>query len=148
MSAASIRNLALLAAACFLASWFLPVMTDVPGWMAFRYAFSSVWPFGPDNSLPAEEAVPQVASALTNGAFVVMFIMIMRRRVPRPKMLFQVSVLCFAMNLYWFVQLARDGSLGDLLAGYYVWMVAFALLVFIAWQLWRGRSAALQPVEH
>ncbi len=34
-----------LGALAFLASWFLPVLDDVPGWMAFRYALAPLVPF-------------------------------------------------------------------------------------------------------
>jgi hypothetical protein len=143
MSISALRSLAPLAAVCFLASWFLPVMQDVPGWMAFRYALSPLWPYGPPGSTETEDAIPQVASALTNVAFVIMFILVLRGKVRRPGLLFRVSILCFLMNLYWFVELARDGSLKDLLVGYYAWMVAFALMIFIAWRLNRAGSAPL-----
>ena len=142
-SISALRSLAPLAAVCFLASWFLPVMKDVPGWMAFRYAFAPLWPYGPPGSTETEDAIPQVASALTNVAFVIMFVMVLRGKVRRPSLLFRVSILCFVMNLYWFVELARDGSLKDLLAGYYVWMAAFVLMIFIAWRLNRAGSAPL-----
>jgi hypothetical protein len=143
MSVSTLRVIAPLAAVCFLASWFLPVMQDVPGWMAFRYAFSPLWPYGPSGSTETEDAIPQVASALTNVAFVIMLILVLRGKVRRPSLLFRVSILCFVMNLYWFVELLRDGSLKDLLVGYYVWMVAFALMIFIAWRLNRAGSAPL-----
>jgi hypothetical protein len=144
MGLTTTRGVLLLAcAASFLGSWFLPVMQDVPGWMAFRYAFSTLWPYGPSGSTETEDAIPQVASALTNVAFVIMFVLVLRGKVRRPSLLFRVSILCFVMNLYWFVELLRDGSLKDLLIGYYLWMVAFALLVFIAWRLNRAGSAPL-----
>jgi len=34
------KALAWTAAALFTASWFLPVLDDLPGWMAFRYALA------------------------------------------------------------------------------------------------------------
>ena len=34
------------ASAAFAASWFMPVLEDVPGWMAFRYALSPLLPYG------------------------------------------------------------------------------------------------------
>lgn len=130
------------AAVCFLASWFLPVMQDVPGWMAFRYAFAPLWPYGP-GSTETEDAIPQVASALTNVAFVLMFVLVLRGKVRRPSLLFRVAILCFLMNLYWFMELLRDGSLKDLLISYYVWLAAFALMIFIAWRLNRAGSTPL-----
>ena len=137
------RYVAWFAAACFLASWFLTAVPDVPGWMAFRYALAPLWPYGQASARGAEEIVPQVASALTNVVFVIMFVMVSLGKVRRPGLFFRVTIICFVMNLYWFVQFARDGSLDDLRIGYYVWLAAFALLMWMAWKLMRTRSAPL-----
>jgi hypothetical protein len=139
----AMRYVLLLAATCFVASWFLTAVPEVPGWMAFRYALSPLWPYGEASAQGAEEIVPQVASALTNVAFVIMFAMILCRKVRRPGLFFRVTIICFVMNLYWFVQFARDGSLDDLRIGYYVWLAAFALMMLRAWKLMRTSSAPL-----
>jgi heme/copper-type cytochrome/quinol oxidase subunit 4 len=136
------RNLGMLAAACFVAAWFLPAAADVPGWMAFRYAFSPVWPYGSSAPQGGEDAVPQVLSALTNVAFVVMFAQLLARRVKRPGLFLRVAIACFVLDLYWFVQMLRDGSGRDLLVGYYLWLAAFALLVVIGGILTRGARRA------
>jgi len=134
----SIRNLGGLAAVCFLAAWFLPAASEVPGWMAFRYAMASLWPYQDAAPAGIEDAVPQVLSALTNVVFVVMFVNLFAQKVTRPGLYFRVAIACFVLNLYWFVQLLRDGTLSDLHIGYYVWLVAFALQVMIGWLLMRS----------
>jgi hypothetical protein len=126
-----VRNLGWLAAACFVAGWFLPAATDVSGWMAFRYAFSPVWRYGASEPVAGEDAVPQVLSALTNVAFVVMFAQLLMGRVRRPGLWLRAAIACFLLDLYWFVRVLREGSVRDLHAGYYVWLTAFALLVVI-----------------
>jgi hypothetical protein len=136
------RNIGWIAAACFVAAWFLPAASDVPGWMAFRYAFAPVWPYGPAEPASVEDAVPQVLSALTNVVFVVMFLQLIADKSMRPGLYFRVAIACCVLNLYWFVQLLRDGTLSDLRIGYYVWLAAFALLVLIGWMLMRGARAA------
>lgn len=144
MPSGLIRTLSSIAAACFLASWFLPAAADIPGWMAFRYALSPLWPYAQSAPQGAENAIPQVASALTNIAFVVMFAMIMTDKVRRPGLFFRFTIICFVFDLYWFAQMLRDGSLHDLWIGYYVWLAAFALLMLIGWKLMRApRSAPL-----
>jgi hypothetical protein len=135
-------QLAWIAAACFLAAWFLPVASEVPGWMAFRYAFAPVWRYGAAEPNSVEDAVPQVLSALTNVAFVVMFLQLIADAVRRPGLYFRVAIACFVLNLYWFVQMLRDGTVRDLWIGYYVWLVAFALLVLVGWMLMRSASVA------
>ena len=130
-----------LAAACFVAAWFLPVMSGVPGWMAFRYALASVWPYRTSIG-GGEDAVPQVLSALTNVAFVVMFAQLVAGRVGRPGLWFRVAIACFVLDLYWLVQMVRDASAHELWIGYYAWLAAFALLALIGWLLMRaGRGA-------
>ena len=109
--------------------------------MAFRYAFAPVWPYG-EAAASVEDAVPQVLSALTNVAFVVMFVQLIRGRVNRPGLWFRVAIACFVLNLYWLVQMLRDGSAHSLWIGYYVWLAAFALLVAIGWFLMRATKPA------
>lgn len=137
----SSRTLGWLAAACFVAGWFLPAAADVPGWMAFRYAFSPVWPYGASGPQASEDAVPQVLSALTNVAFVAMFVPLVAGGVRRPGLYLRVAIACLLLNLYWVVQMLRDGSARDLLVGYYVWLTAFALLVIAGWRLVRNARA-------
>jgi heme/copper-type cytochrome/quinol oxidase subunit 4 len=146
LPAGPVRNLGWLAAACFLAAWFLPAAADVPGWMAFRYAFSPVWRYGTAEPQGGEDAVAQVLSALTNVAFVVMFARLVRGTVNRPGLFLRVAIACFVLDLYWFVQLLRDGAAHELWIGYYVWLAAFALLGVVGWMLMRSaRSAAATP---
>ena len=122
--------LALTAVACilWLASWALPVLENVRGWEAFRYALSPLWPFR-GHDAGGEDAVPQVLSALSNVVFIILVAHVVLERVTRPGLFMRVAILCFILNLYWFVQLARSGELADLRAGYYAWLAAFALLM-------------------
>jgi hypothetical protein len=138
----SIRNLAWIAAACFVAGWFLPAASEVPGWMAFRFAFAPVWPYDSAEPNSVEDAVPQVLSALTNVVFVVMFLQLIAGKMMRPGLFFRVAIACLLLNIYWFVQMLRDGTVRDLWIGYYVWLAAFALLVLIGWMLMRGARSS------
>lgn len=138
----SIRILCWISTICFLAAWFLPAAPEMPGWMAFRYAFSAVWPYGGGDAHSIEDAVPQVLSALTNVVFVVLCVQLLVNRLPRPALFFRIAIACFVLNLYWLVQMLRDGSGRDLWIGYYVWLAAFAVLVVIGWILLRGARPA------
>lgn len=122
-----------LAAAAFLASWFLPVLDDVPGWMAFRYALAPLVPFHGAGDIAWEDSVPQVLSALTNVMFVILFGLWLARQMFRPGMFVRLTLACLLLNLYWFVMAWRDPhGLSELLYGYYVWMLAFALMFAVA----------------
>jgi len=115
------------AAACWLISWFLPVVDGYPGWAAFYTALTG--PFSEDYPLRGDDSVPQVLSALTNLTFGVLFTQWLSGRMPRASMFLKVSIACLLCNFYWLVTMLRAGEHGVLLAGYYAWLAAFALLV-------------------
>jgi len=122
-----------IATAAFTASWFLPVLDEVPGWMAFRYAMAPLIPYRDAGNLGWEDDVPQVMSALTNVVFVILVGLIATRQPPRPGMFVRISLACALLNLYWFVLAFRDAhEPGQLLYGYYVWEAAFVLLTAAA----------------
>jgi len=122
------RITTLVAVILWLASWFLPVMDEANGWEAFRFAVSVIWPYrGTTNS--GEDAIPQILSAATNVAFIVLVANVWRAQVTRPGLFIRIAVACFVLDLYWFVQLARSHELGELRSGYYTWLAAFALLI-------------------
>jgi hypothetical protein len=120
------------AALLWLASWLLPVFDDIAGWQAFRYALSSLWPYHGHRSSEIDDAVPHVLSALTNVVFIILVAHVELDRVTRAGLFLRVAIACLLLNLYWLVQLVRDGSAGELQAGYYAWLAAFALLVVSA----------------
>jgi len=128
------RALAWTASALFLASWFLPVLADVPGWMAFRYALAPLVPYGQRDLgiIGWEDSVPQIMSALTNVVFVILMSLWASRQSPRPGMFVRIALACFLLNLYWLVKAAREHGLPDLMWGYYVWLAAFALLLAVS----------------
>ncbi|HEU5133925.1 MAG TPA: hypothetical protein VFU13_02160 [Steroidobacteraceae bacterium] len=126
------KILAWTAAAAFAASWFLPVLHDVPGWMAFRYALAPLVPFREAGDMAWEESAPQVMSSLTNVVFVILFGLWASNQSVRPGLFVRIAIACFVLNLYWFVNAWREHGLGELLIGYYVWLAAFALLLATA----------------
>ena len=120
------------AGAAFAASWFLPVLDDVPGWMAFRYALAPLVPYAPASELDWEDSVPQVLSALTNVVFVILFALWLTKQRVRPGLFVRFTLVCLLLNLYWFVKAWREHGIKDLLMGYYVWLAAFALMLAVA----------------
>jgi hypothetical protein len=126
------RGLGWLAAAAFVASWFLPVLDGVPGWMAFRYALAPLVPYRDASTITWEDSAPQVMSALTNVVFVILFVLWLLKQSPRPGLFVRITLACFLLNLYWFVKAWRERGLNDLLYGYYLWLAAFALLASVA----------------
>jgi hypothetical protein len=117
------------ASSAFAASWFMPVLEDVPGWMAFRYSLSPLIPYGGVSNLSADDSVPQVLSGLTNVVFIVMAALWITNQRMRTGLFVRISLACFLLNLYWPVKAIREGGLRDILFGYYVWEAAFALML-------------------
>lgn len=128
----TIPALVWLAALAFLASWFLPVLPDVPGWMAFRYALAPLVPYGAAGNRDWEDNVPQVLSALTNVVFIMLIALWLAKQMFRPGLFVRMALACVLLNLYWFVKAWRENGLADLLFGYYVWLSAFALMLAVA----------------
>jgi hypothetical protein len=123
------RVLGWAAAACWLASWFLPVIEDYPGWAAFYTVL--VAPFRENFPTSGEHAVIQLVSAATNAVFIVLFAHWLLRRITRPAMFLKLALACFVANLYWPVEMLRAGERNGLLAGYYAWEASFGLLLAI-----------------
>jgi len=114
------------AAACWLAAWFLPVIENYPGWAAFHATLTG--PFRENSPTGGEDAVAQLLSASTNAVFVVLFAHWFLDRITRPTLFLKVALACLLLDLYWLVEMLRAGE-RVLLAGYYVWLASFALLV-------------------
>ncbi|HUQ09865.1 MAG TPA: hypothetical protein VM146_06070 [Steroidobacteraceae bacterium] len=128
-----LASLVWLSAAAFVASWFLPVLDDVPGWMAFRYALAPLVPYRDAGNQAWEDNVPQVLSALTNVMYVILLGLWLAKQMFRPGLFVRIALACLLLDLYWFVQAWRAGHhLADLLYGYYVWIAAFALMLAVA----------------
>jgi len=115
------------AAACWLASWFLPVVDGYPGWAAFHAALTG--PFRENFPTSGSDAAIQLLSAFTNAGFVILFAHGYLGRITRPLLFMKVALLCLLIDLYWVVEMVRAGERGGLLAGYYLWLASFALLV-------------------
>jgi len=140
------KILAWTAAAAFAASWFLPVLEGVPGWMAFRYALAPLVPFRDAGGITWDDSAPQVLSSLTNVVFVVLFALWVSNQSVRPGLFVRIGIACFILNLYWFERARREHALNDLLIGYYVWVAAFALLLAAASLIaYAGRRTSKTP---
>jgi hypothetical protein len=125
----AVRQLGWIAGACWLASWFMPVVEGYRGWAAFLAALEG--PFRERFPVRGDDAVPQLMSALTNVVFVLQFVYWKRGRVSRWTLFLKISIACLLINLYWLVQMLRAGEHGLLLWGYYAWLLGFAALVAV-----------------
>ena len=122
------RTLGWAAGACWLASWFLPVIENYPGWAAFHTVLTG--PFRENFPMRGEDAVIHLLSVSTNAVFLALFAHWFFDRIVRPALFLKVALACLLLNSYWLVEMLRAGERG-LLAGYYLWLASFALLVAI-----------------
>lgn len=111
--------------------WLLPVAADYRGWQAFRVALSPLWPFEQFRIAPGPLLVLSVASSLTNLLFVVVAALLVVGAKARGRLLLWVSAGATLLNLHWPISMGERAA--DLLIGYYVWVVGFALLTFVAY---------------
>src|SRR5262245_66363505 len=80
------------AAACWLASWFLPVIDGYAGWKAFIAALQGPLRDGP--LVNPEDVAGQMLSALTNVVFVALIYRWWRGRMTRPALFLKVAIAC------------------------------------------------------
>jgi hypothetical protein len=116
------------------AAWLLPVDKDgvklpkgLPGWQAFRYAASAVWPIEGVNFETWYYAVLATASAVTT----VLFLfgspwVVWRGSRSRWRASAWAAATSFIVNAHWYVLYGSDRS--DLRIGYFLWWLSFALL--------------------
>ncbi len=120
------QNLAWCALACWLVSWFLPVVQGYAGWEAFLEAAGA--PFRDPSPTRGELGITLVASALTNVAFLALILSWIRGHVMRPALFAKLALFCLILDLFWLVEMLRATESPRLLAGYYTWIAGFALL--------------------
>lgn len=120
------RKLAWCALGCWLVSWFLPVVDGYAGWGAFLEAIES--PFRDPSPTRGEIGLTLVASAMTNVAFVALFLPWIRGDVKRHALFAKLALFCLILDLFWLVEMLRASESPRLLVGYYAWIAGFALL--------------------
>jgi len=141
----------------YLVSWFTKVHSAQQGawfsfgygWEAFRVGLGPIWPglkavTSWSEGKPSENGyaflagiIPSflsVPSALTNGWMLLFALALITKRVETWRSVFiQGFVVCFCLNLFWFLSPLGLGfyeaktKLSGLRAGYYLWALSFAL---------------------
>ena len=109
--------------------WLLPVVQDNRGWQAFRVALSPLLPYEGFRIEPGVLLVLSVASALTNGLFVALAAMLVLRE-GRAKAVLWAAAGATLLNLHWPISMGDESR--QLAAGYFIWVVSFALLALAA----------------
>jgi hypothetical protein len=127
------RNLGLTALVVFIISFFLPAFEDMSGFASFAFCWDSLLghePFGNIRILSGAWFYYSgfvMSNILFVGLVVALFV---TRKIRRVRSVF--SVVCFLQVLSWLVLFTISGKPSQIAAikvGYYVWLIAFGLLV-------------------
>jgi hypothetical protein len=134
------------------AAWFLPVITDgvrfpsgLPGWEAFRSAFSPVWTYNGGAMNSKIGAVAAVLSAVTTILFIVGSPWVLWRgsRSVR-RMSAWIAVGAFLLDAHWYFFYGMNQS--GLMIGYFLWWVSFLAMAIGLFDL-AGRSGAVSKMS-
>jgi hypothetical protein len=127
-----VRAALIVAAMANILGWALPVIDKYRGWQAFRVALSPLWPYE-QFTIPAGYLVAlSVASALTNLLFWVVAIALLRGpSLKSARVCLWLAAGATLLDLHWQTTLRENAA--DLRAGYFVWVVSFALLALAAY---------------
>jgi len=125
----------------YAVAWFVPVIKDgatlargkLPGWEALYCALSPLWEFDLDARWPWETL--SVLSGLTNLVFLLALV--------RPARRWSWCLFASAaLNTFWFVHMV---PIGDLRAGYWLWLASFVLLGLVSILSRGGQTDSVLP---
>ena len=136
------RNLALAAIAVFVSSYFLPAYNDESGFACFR----ECWEILLGNSKILSVSWFYYGGFVISNILFIGLVASLFVTQEHRKLSSVVSVIVFLHVLSWFLVFIISGKpsqVADLKIGYYVWLVAYALLV--AANLWGKSAESLRP---
>ena len=116
------------------AAWLLPVVKGgaklperLPGWEAFRYASSAVWPIEGEKFDTRYYAVLATVSSVTTLLFIFGSPWaVLRGSLSLWRATAWAAATAFVVNAHWYVLYGSDRS--DLRIGYFLWWLSFVLL--------------------
>jgi hypothetical protein len=135
------RAFELSAMAAFLACWFLPVIDDINGWLAFRASINPLWSYSGDSRAIGLELPDDLAfflGSLTNFVFVGLYAWLpfAARRGLRNAVI--TLAVCFLIDSYSLTQIVISREWTSLGPGYYAWLAACGLLGAAAYRRMRA----------
>ena len=137
------RNLGLAAVVVFVISHFLPAYNDGSGFLCFRFCWDVL--LGHDTTLFSGAWFYYSGFAISNILFIGLVVaLFVTKKCPRLRSV--VSVVFFLHVLSWWVLhlLGQPPQLTDIKIGYYVWLIAYGLLV--AAHFWKEPAESLVPL--
>jgi len=136
--------------------WLLPFHKDgvslpvgIPGWQAFRFAFSSVWPYqifvGDVTMETWYAALLATLSALTNTLILLAVWVALRPSGRRLRLLSWLAMAGFVVDAQWLLFFGPERK--DLRIGYFLWWLSFLLLAIGATTA-KGQSDQKDEVQN
>ncbi len=127
------RNLGLVAIAVFIISYFLPAFEDMSGFACFGYCWNVLLGHEPlgDNTILSGAWFYYSGFVISNILFIGLVVALFATTKIR-RLRSVVSIVCFLQVLSWvvlFVISGKPSQVAELKIGYYVWLIAFVLLV-------------------
>ena len=144
------RNLGLAALVLFIISFFLPAFEGMSGFASFAFCWNSLLGHEPFSNIRILSGGWFYYSGfvMSNILFVgLVAALFVTRKLRRVRSVF--SVVCFLQVLSWLVLFAISGKPSEIAAikvGYYVWLIAYGLLVTAyPWKRMSNQCAAANP---
>jgi hypothetical protein len=137
------RNLALLAVVLFVISHFLPAYGDGSGFACFQYCWNVL--LGHDGDMLSGGWFYYSGLAIANILFIGLAVALFAtKRCRRLRSI--LSVVCFLHVLSWLAlhTFQRPPQIAEIKIGYYVWLIAYGLLV--AAHVCKEPAESLEPV--
>ncbi len=119
------RTLLFVAGAAFIISYFLPAYSGSKGLECFKFCWSLLWKYPGESPL---KWLYYSGFVLTNIAFVIVFTLGLARS-GFYKTRFIVTAVAFFHVLSWLLVNVRKEDITSIQAGYYLWLVAYVLLL-------------------
>jgi len=143
------RNLGLAALVVFITSFFLPAFEDMSGFASFAFCWDTLLGHEPSGNIRILSGGWFYYSGfvMSNILFVgLVAALFLARKIGRLRSVF--SLVCFLQALSWLVLFTISGKPSQITAikvGYYVWLIAYGLLVTA--YLWKMRSNGQDSIE-
>ena len=144
------RNLGLAALVVFIISFFLPAFEDMSGFASFAFCWDTLLGHEPTGNVRILSGGWFYYSGfvMSNILFVgLVAALFLTKKIGRLRSVF--SLVCFLQALSWLVLFAISGKPSQITAikvGYYVWLIAYGLLVTAyPWKRMSNQGAATNP---
>lgn len=137
------QKLGLIAVLFFVISYFLPAYSDFPGFECFVICWKIL--LGHDTEILSGGWFYYSGFVISNVVFVALAVALFTTK-KRPALRSGISIVCFLEVLSWLILniLQHPPEIGEIKVGYYVWLIAYGILV--AAHFWKRQTGTLEAI--